>query len=207
MSAGAQFHLLELQLSQLQQRVRQIELTALGAGQSPGSGAPEDPTVATRFRRLALEFRPILHELGRIGQQLDQIGNLLELKDRIAVRLAREQRYQARLSVRDLRAQGRALYQMLDDIRADIEKIVIAAGFPTERERIELMYSAMDNVSQFSGHMHEAQALLSQPTGPTVAAPQVTVNISLPGLLLAAYVLCLYLVRKGGGRGTTDHSD
>jgi len=192
--------MLEARLFRLQQRVRQIWLTALGSGKSPGAGAPEDPTRATQFRRLAQEFGPILEELDRISRQLDQISHWLELKDRIALRTGREQRYSARQSVRDQQARGRAVYQLVDDIRADIAQIVDDAGFPTEGERVELINDAIDKVSEFSGHMHEAQALLSQPAGPEIVAPQVTVNVSLPGLLLTVYVLALYLVRKGGGK-------
>jgi hypothetical protein len=201
MQTGSQLNLIESRLFRLQQQVKQVALTALGSGQSPGAGAPEDPTVATRFRRLGQEFGPILQELDRIGRQLDQITNLLDHKDRIALRVGREYRYSARQSVRDLQARGQTVYQLLDDIRAEIEKIVADAGFPTERERIELINTAMEKVSEFAGHMHEAQALLSQPSGPHIAAPQLTVNVSLPGLLLTAYVLALYIVRKASAGG------
>jgi hypothetical protein len=206
MNTGAQFNMLEARLSRLQQRVRQVELAALGSGQSPGAGAPGDPTTATRYRRLAGEFTPILRELESISRRIDQIEGFLDLKDRIAIRLSRDQRYSARQSVRDLQAQGRDLYQLIDDIRADVDKIVVVAGAPTERERIELINSAMDSVSQFAGHMHEAQALLSRPAGSNIAVSHLTVNVSLPGLLLTTYVLALYLVRKWTGRGETDHT-
>jgi hypothetical protein len=200
MSTGQQLNLLELQLARLQQRVRQVQLDALGKGESPGAGTPGDPSLAARLHRLGHEFRPILRDLDRISRQLLQIGDWLDLRDRIALRLGRDQRYSARQSVRDLRARGRAIYQMLDDIRADIEQIVQAAGFPTERERIELINDAIEKVAEFAGHRHEVQALTAQPAGPVVIPSHVTVNVSLPGLLLTAYVLALWLARKAGGR-------
>lgn len=114
----------------------------------------EDPTQATQFHRLAREFVPILQELDRISRQLDQIDNWLAMQERLALRIGREQRYSARQSVRDLQARGRTIYQLVDDIRADIMRIVDDAGFPTDRERIELIHTAMDNVSEFAGHVH-----------------------------------------------------
>jgi len=199
MSTGRQFNTLEARLFALQRRVRQIRLTALGAAQSPGSGAPEDPTAATRIRRLARELSPILKDLDQIAHQCGQITHSLEQRDRLALRIGREQRYRARQSVRDLQARGREVYQLIDDIREDIARIVDESGTLTDRERIELINTAMEKVGEFAGHLHEAQALLSQPAGPEIAAPQVTVNVSVQGLLLTIYVMVLYLIRKGGG--------
>jgi len=199
MSTGRQFNTLEARLFALQRRVRQIRLTALGAAQSPGSGAPEDPTAATRIRRLARELSPILKDLDQIAHQCGQITHSLEQRDRLALRIGREQRYRARQSVRDLQARGREVYQLIDDIREDIARIVGESGTLTDRERIELINTAMEKVGEFAGHLHEAQALLSQPAGPEIAAPQVTVNVSVQGLLLTIYVMVLYLIRKGGG--------
>jgi len=199
MSTGRQFNTLEARLFALQRRVRQIRLTALGAAQSPGSGAPEDPTAATRIRRLARELSPILKDLDQIAHQCGQITHSLEQRDRLALRIGREQRYRARQSVRDLQARGREVYQLIDDIREDIARIVDESGTLTDRERIELINTAMEKVGEFAGHLHEAQALLSQPAGPEIAAPHVTVNVSVQGLLLTIYVMVLYLIRKGGG--------
>ena len=200
MTTGQQLNMIEMQLRRLRVQVEQVRLNALGAGESPGAGTPGDPSLAARLRRLGREFTPILLELDRICHQLEQIETSLEWRDRIAWRLGREQRYSARQSVRDHQAHGRAVYQLVEDIRAAMDRIVGEAGNPTERERIELINDAMEKVSEFAGHMHEAQALLSQPAGPAIAPANVTVNVSLPGLLLTIYVLMLYLVRKGGGK-------
>lgn len=203
MTTGQQFNNLEAQLFRLQQQVRQVRLNALGAGESPGAGTPRDPSIAARFQRLAREFAPILAELDLICRQLKQISHWLDMRDRIALRIGREQRYSARQSVRDLQARGRTIYQLADDIRADMADIVRAAGIPTQREQIELIHDAMENVSDFVGHVHEAEALLAEPSHPEIVPPQVTTNVSLTGVLLTIYVLVLFMLRKGGRKGTS----
>ena len=200
MSTGQQLNQLEAQLARLQHQVRQLRLDALGAGESPGAGTPGDPSLAARLHRLRRQIVPIVQELDRISRQLKQISSWLDLRDRIALRLGREHRYRERQSVRDLQARGRSIYQLIDDIRADLDQIVHDVGFPTQREQIELLNDAMENISDFVGHVHEAEALLARPAGPQIVPPHVTVNVSLPGLLLTIYVFALYLLRKARGK-------
>src|ERR1700730_7218982 len=102
MSTGQRLDILEAQLNRVRGEVRQIHLKALGSGSAPGSGTPGDSSLAARMRRLDRDLASVRQSLALIGRELKSISNLLDLKERMAFRIGRENCYSARQSVRDL---------------------------------------------------------------------------------------------------------
>lgn len=199
MALGRTQNMLEMRLRQLEGKVLQLRLKALGAGESPGAD-PANPTVAARLTRLQQDLAEVQHSLSLVARELSSIGHLLDLRARVALRLGRETRRRERQSIRSSAMRQQELYQLLADIHADIADLTDAAGGCTSRERIEMMNEVLEKMAEFRKHVAAGRTVLQVPDGPALTSPQlVTANISLEGIVLASFVLLEWLRRKSRG--------
>jgi hypothetical protein len=198
MTLGQTHNTLERRLRKLWGQVRQIRLAALGAGASPGAD-PLDPSAAARLRRLGEELAEVQEGLALVARELGTIGHLLDMRERMALKLAREDRWRTRDSIRTHERRQRELHQLMHDILADIDDLVRAAGGSTARERLEMLTEAVQKVQEFRQHVTPARVIVDGPA--VMPAQHVAVNVPLEGVVLAAYVLVAWLRRRLGRGG------
>lgn len=196
MALGQTLNMLEQRLLRISEKVFQIKLDVIGSGRAAGSGG-QDPAQMARVRRLDQKLAGVYAEIEQILNQLGQITAQLDLRERIAWRIGREFRYRARQSIRSHASRQREIYQLLDDILRDIEELMRDTGALTPADLVSLGNGLKGQFSQFTQQIHEAQALLSQPSGgPAFTAPNVTVNVNWATLVFMIFFLLVGLREK-----------
>jgi hypothetical protein len=199
MGMGQTLNILEQRLLVLQGRVRQVALDVLGSGKAAGAGS-QDPSQAARLARLGQKLNGIESELAQTLKLLQNAAHTLDWRERIAWRVGREHRYRALQSARSHVGRQREVYQLLQDIILDLEDLVKGTGTLTTADLMGLGSKLNSQFSQFSSSIQEARAMISQPSQPTFAAPDHTVNVGWSTLVMMAYMLALALRERARRR-------
>ncbi|WP_424137779.1 hypothetical protein [Roseomonas chloroacetimidivorans] len=198
--SGSRLNMLASQLIRIHGRVHQVRLDAVGEAKAPGANEAAPTLSEARAFALGVKLRPILNDLALVQRELKVIGDGLDLRERIAVRVPAHLRYREAQSVASGRQHHRQIFQLLCEIVDDLVAIWGGRG-PSERELMEAAADAVKSTLEFqqalTSKANEFRTVLGSSNRlSSIRSAQTVQNVSFEGLAVLAWLIVYAIMRR-----------
>jgi hypothetical protein len=197
MSVGSRLNQLEAHLNGVIEKLVSVDEYLLRNPDSRSSTTAADIAPA-RLALIRERIEPLGAQLLLVARELSSIGHLLDMKQRIAVKVPLQHRWQKRQSINDHGRHHQRIYQKLQEIQESLNSTFIRMTDPSKHD---LRTMSVELIQNSFNPLQQQEALMILTSKPTIKDNSLTTqNVSFEALAISAYILWLAIQRMGPKR-------